>query len=262
MIPLLVNITFGLRQSTSKKNTSGTPPSPVKAPPGAVPPVLTGDTPVTEAAEVDSKTLTLNDLRLVKAFLTKVNDLSVSLKSFDPTKATKVTVKPVIGHILDIFDIVNGKIDPTIKINKNIDSMFQGIDILGGDQTESKLKDGVMLKAKRGLFVYVYKYTNGKWFVRGKDKQFTEPVVDEKIIKQLTDLAATGKNDAEQIQKDDEEKDKLKKADDEKAADEKDTKAGIEKTKSAADATRASATPEKKKKAWDESFRSEYKNYF
>ena len=262
LIPLLVNITFGLRQSTSKKNTSGTPPSPVKAPPGAVPPVLTGDTPVTEAAEVDSKTLTLNDLRLVKAFLTKVNDLSVSLKSFDPTKATKVTVKPVIGHILDIFDIVNGKIDPTIKINKNIDSMFQGIDILGGDQTESKLKDGVMLKAKRGLFVYVYKYTNGKWFVRGKDKQFTEPVVDEKIIKQLTDLAATGKNDAEQIQKDDEEKDKLKKADDEKAAAEKDTKAGIEKTKSAADATRASATPEKKKKAWDESFRSEYKNYF
>ena len=278
LIPLLVNITFGLRQSTSKKNTSGTPPSPVKAPPGAVPPVLTGDTPVTEAAEVDSKTLTLNDLRLVKAFLTKVNDLSVSLKSFDPTKATKVTVKPVIGHILDIFDIVNGKIDPTIKINKNIDSMFQGIDILGGDQTESKLKDGVMLKAKpkRGLSVYVYKYTNGKWFVRGKDKQFTEPVVDEKIIKQLTDLAATGKNDAEQIQKDDEEKDKLKKADDEKAAAEKDTKDGIEKTKSAADATRASATPKKgkdiakpgdksigfDKSKFEENFKSEYKNYF
>ena len=276
LIPLLVNITFGLRQSTSKKNTSGTPPSPVKAPPGAVPPVLTGDTPVTEAAEVDSKTLTLNDLRLVKAFLTKVNDLSVSLKSFDPTKATKVTVKPVIGHILDIFDIVNGKIDPTIKINKNIDSMFQGIDILGGDQTESKLKDGVMLKAKRGLIVYVYKYTNGKWFVRGKDKQFTEPVVDEKIIKQLTDLAATGKNDAEQIQKDDEEKDKLKKADDEKAAAEKDTKDGIEKTKSAADATRASATPKKgkdiakpgdksigfDKSKFEENFKSEYKNYF
>jgi hypothetical protein len=197
---------------------------------------------------------------LVKAFLTKVNDLSVTLKSFDPNKATKATIKPVISNILDIFDMVNGKIDPTIKINKNIDSMFQGIDILGGDQTTSTLKDGLMLKAKIGAVVYVFKYTNGKWFVRGKDKQFTDPVADEKRIKQLTDLAATGKNDAEQVKKDDEKSSQTDKKEkgDEKEKGDSETK----KTLDAATSTRATATPEKKKKAWDESFRSEYKDYF
>jgi len=186
----------------------------------------------------------------------------VVLKSFYPNKATKATIKPVISNILDIFDMVNGKIDPTIKINKNIDSMFQGIDILGSDQTTSKIKDGVMLKAKpkNGPIVYVYKYTNGKWFVRGKDKQFTTPVVDEKIIKQLTDLAATGKNDAEQIKKDDEKSSQTDKTEkgDEKEKGDSETK----KTLDAAASTRATATPEKKKKAWNESFRSEYKDYF
>ena len=371
------------------------------------------------------KSLTPNDLRMVKAFLSKVYDLSLSVKSVDLNAPTKSKMRPVISNILDILDIATGQVNPSIKINKKLDSAFQGLDVTGqsiatptatpsspspaapvvpttpsasaddyiiedrklsvtevggeelvlnlspdvkkqfnviksnplisgdivtriadlmkmniGNATNIKYaiglistikdsisnastktaivkqlggnvgqlrktmlaeditsgdiatimkeikalmttlvsltyglrqatssknktnKEGVVLKAKVGAVVYVYKYTNGKWFVRGKDKQFTEPVVDEKIIKQLTDLAATGKNDAEQIQKDDEEKAKLKKADDEKAADEKDTKAGIEKTKSAADATRASATPEKKKKAWDESFKSEYKNYF
>ena len=280
LIPLLVNITFGLRQTTSKKNTSGTPTSPVKAPPGAVPPVLPSATPVAEAAEGDSKSLTLNDLRLVKAFLTKVNDLSVALKSFDPNKATKVTVKPVIGHILDIFDIVNGKIDPTIKINKNIDSMFQGIDILGGDQTTSKLKDGLMLKMKIGSNDNIFKVVNGGWTHKQKDGTFGKIDPNDKkgkeIINQLIALVNKGQDDTVQIQKDEEEAAKLKKDDKEKASAEKEKTADIEKTKSAADDTRATAKPNKGKdiakpgdknigfgkSKYEESFKSDYKNYF
>ena len=277
LVPLLVNITFTLRQTTSSKNKSGTPTTPVKAPPGAVPPVLPTST--IKEAEAPQQ-LTVNDIKLVKAFLTKVNDLSVTLKSFDPNKATKATIKPVISNILDIFDMVNGKIDPTIKINKNIDSMFQGIDILGGDQTTSTLKDGLMLKMKIGDNDNIFKVVNGAWTHKQKDGTFGKIDPNNKkgkeIIDQLTALVNKGQDDTAQIQKDEEEKAKLKKADDEKAAAEKDTKAGIEKTKSAADATRASAKPNKgkdiskpgdksigfDKSKFEENFKSDYKNYF
>ena len=299
LIPLLVNITFGLRQTTSKKNTSGTPTSPVKAPPGAVPPVLP-TAPVTEDTTnldktyttsgiegggkknvaAESKPLTVADIKLVKAFLTKVNDLSVVLKSFDPNKATKATIKPVISNILDIFDMVNGKIDPTIKINKNIDSMFQGIDILGGDQTTSKLKDGLMLKMKIGKNDNIFKVVNGGWTHKQKDGTFGKIDPNDKkgkeIINQLIALVNKGQDDTVQIQKDEEEAAKLKKDDKEKASAEKEKTDDIEKTKSAADATRATAKPNKGKdiakpgdknigfgkSKYEESFKSDYKNYF
>ena len=213
----------------------------------------------------ESKPLTVADIKLVKAFLTKVNDLSVVLKSFDPNKATKATIKPVISNILDIFDMVNGKIDPAIKINKNIDSMFQGIDILGSDQPASKIKDGVMLKVKLGNVINIFKFEKGAWSHRQKDGTFVTINPNEKrgkeIFDQLTDLAKNGQDNTAQIQKDDEEKAKLKKADDEKAADEKGD-SETKKTLDAAASTRATATPEKKNKAWNESFRSEYKDYF
>lgn len=355
--------------------------------------------------------LTPNDLKMVKAFLTKVSDLSASVKSLDLNAPTKSKMRPVISNILDILDIATGKVNPSVKINKKLDSAFQGIDFTGqsiatpaaapaaspaapaapatpvteaegeeppmnlspdvkkqfaliksnplisgdvvtrivnlmkmniGDPTNIKHaiglvsaikdsvggaatkasivkqlggnigelrrtmlaedmkssdimtimkeikslmsalvsltfglrqatssknktnKEGVVLKAKIGAIVYVFKYTGGKWFARDKDKQFTNPVKDPKRIEQLNALAATGKNDAEQVKKDDEKAsqgDKTEKGD-EKDKDKEQGDSETKKTLDAATSTRATATPEKKKKAWNESFRSEYKDYF
>jgi hypothetical protein len=175
---------------------------------------------------------------------------------------------------------VNGKIDPTIKINKNIDSMFQGIDILGGDQTTSKLKDGLMLKMKIGSNDNIFKVVNGGWTHKQKDGTFGKIDPNDKkgkeIINQLIALVNKGQDDTVQIQKDEEEAAKLKKDDKEKASAEKEKTADIEKTKSAADATRATAKPNKGKdiakpgdknigfgkSKYEESFKSDYKNYF
>jgi electron transfer flavoprotein alpha/beta subunit len=105
----------------------------------------------------------------------------------------------------------------------------------------------VVLKAKVGSVVYVFKYTNGKWFVRGKDKQFTEPVVDEKRINQLNDLAATGKNDADQVKKDD-------------AGNVKSSDTDVKSTEKPDSEKDTSKVDDKSK--IKETFKSEYKNYF
>ena len=163
LIPLLVDIAFELRQSVSKKNKSST------SIPTGVPPVLSTP-PITEADQ--SSQLTVEDIRLVKAFLTKLNDLSVSLKTFDPTKATRSTVKPIIGNILDIFDIVTGKVNPNIKINKTIDSLFQGMDLLGPTTTTQKPKNGTIVVAKNkelgGMSNgQVFRFVDDKWMSLG-----------------------------------------------------------------------------------------------
>ena len=361
---------------------------------------------------------------MVKAFLSKVYDLSLSVKSVDLNAPTKSKMRPVISNILDILDIATGQVNPSIKINKKLDSAFQGLDVTGqsiatptatpsspspaapvvpttpsasaddyiiedrklsvtevggeelvlnlspdvkkqfnviksnplisgdivtriadlmkmniGNATNIKYaiglistikdsisnastktaivkqlggnvgqlrktmlaeditsgdiatimkeikalmttlvsltyglrqatssknktnKEGVVLKAKVGAVVYVFKYTNGKWFVRGKDKQFTDPVVDEKRIKQLTDLAATGKNDVEQVKKDDEQA----KKDDEQA-----NKSDAGKVKSSDTDVKSTEKPDSEKDTSKvdnkskikETFKSEYKNYF
>lgn len=163
LIPLLVDIAFELRQSVSKKNKSST------SIPTGVPPVLSTP-PITEADQTSQ--LTVEDIRLVKAFLTKLNDLSVSLKTFDPTKATRSTVKPIIGNILDIFDIVTGKVNPNIKINKTIDSLFQGMDLLGPTTTTQKPKNGTIVVAKNkelgGMSDgQVFRFVDDKWMSLG-----------------------------------------------------------------------------------------------
>ena len=92
---------------------------------------------------------------------------------------------------------------------------------------------------------------------------------------QLSDYTIC-QDDTVQIQKDEEEAAKLKKDDKEKASAEKEKTDDIEKTKSAADATRATAKPKKGKdianpgdknigflkSKYEESFKSDYKNYF
>ena len=327
---------------------------------------------------------------MVKAFLSKVYDLSLSVKAVDLNAPTKSKMRPVISNILDILDIATGKINPSIKINKKLDSAFQGIDITGqsiatpsptpttpvteaegesvmalnpevkkqfaviksnplisgdvvsrisnlmrmniGDTKNIKYtialvstikdaiggaatkvaiqkqlggnigqlrktmleedinsgdivtimkeikalmpalisltfglrqatssknktnKEGVVLKAKIGSVVYVFKYTNGKWFVRGKDKQFTEPVVYEKRINQLNDLAATGKNDADQVKKDDEQ---ANKAD---AGNVKSSDTDVKSTEKPDSEKDTSKVDDKSK--IKETFKSEYKNYF
>jgi hypothetical protein len=343
-----------------------------------------GTTPGGTTPVVGSKTsLTPNDLRMVKAFLSKVYDLSLSVKAVDLNAPTKSKMRPVISNILDILDIATGKINPSIKINKKLDSAFQGIDItgqsiatpsptpttpvteaegesvmalnpevkkqfvviksnplisgdvvsrisnlmrmnigdtknikytiglvstikdaIGGAATKAAIqkqlggnigqlrktmleedinsgdiatimkeikalmpalisltfglrqatssknktnKEGVVLKAKVGSVVYVFKYTNGKWFVRGKDKQFTEPVVDEKRINQLNDLAATGKNDADQVKKDD-------------AGNVKSSDTDVKSTEKPDSEKDTSKVDDKSK--IKETFKSEYKNYF
>ena len=123
-----------------------------------------------------------------------------------------------------------------------------------------------MLKMKVGNHDHIFKVVNGAWTDKQKDGSFGKIDPNNKvgkgIIDQLNALVNKGQDDTAQIQKDEEEAAKLKKADDEKASAEKEKKADIEKTKSAATATRATAKPEKKKKAWGESFGSEYKDYF
>ena len=361
---------------------AATPPTPATPDGGSTTPG--GTTPGGTTPVVGSKTsLTPNDLRMVKAFLSKVYDLSLSVKAVDLNAPTKSKMRPVISNILDILDIATGKINPSIKINKKLDSAFQGIDItgqsiatpsptpttpvteaegesvmalnpevkkqfvviksnplisgdvvsrisnlmrmnigdtknikytiglvstikdaIGGAATKAAIqkqlggnigqlrktmleedinsgdiatimkeikalmpalisltfglrqatssknktnKEGVVLKAKVGSVVYVFKYTNGKWFVRGKDKQFTEPVVDEKRINQLNDLAATGKNDADQVKKDD-------------AGNVKSSDTDVKSTEKPDSEKDTSKVDDKSK--IKETFKSEYKNYF
>ena len=368
---------------------AATPPTPATPDGGSTTPG--GTTPGGTTPVVGSKTsLTPNDLRMVKAFLSKVYDLSLSVKAVDLNAPTKSKMRPVISNILDILDIATGKINPSIKINKKLDSAFQGIDITGqsiatpsptpttpvteaegesvmalnpevkkqfaviksnplisgdvvsrisnlmrmniGDTKNIKYtialvstikdaiggaatkvaiqkqlggnigqlrktmleedinsgdivtimkeikalmpalisltfglrqatssknktnKEGVVLKAKIGSVVYVFKYTNGKWFVRGKDKQFTEPVVYEKRINQLNDLAATGKNDADQVKKDDEQ---ANKAD---AGNVKSSDTDVKSTEKPDSEKDTSKVDDKSK--IKETFKSEYKNYF
>lgn len=226
LIPLLVDIAFELRQSVSNKNKSST------VMPTGVPPVLPTP-PITESDKQSQ--LTIEDIRLVKAFLTKLNDLSVSLKTFDPSKATKAVVKPIIGNILDIFDIVTGKVNPNIKINKTIDSLFQGMDLIGSaTSTTQKPKNGAVIVAKNkelgGMSDgQIFRFVDDKWISLGVianpslDKKGelddTDPKGKELISK--LNVIASQRDDTDELQKSIENK-KLKS--DEKSRQEKNKK--------------------------------------
>jgi hypothetical protein len=213
LMPILVKLAFELRQVTNKKN-----PNAIK-----------------EADAPQTKELTVNDLKLVKVFLSRLVDLSTALNTFDPNKATRATLKPIISNILDIFDLTNGKLG-TGKVNKNIDAAFQGLDILGpisAPQSAGDNKTTGSEEKKNGPVIImngrIYKRGNGEWFYYGSknnpfDADKAEKVVAQKIIDTLNDFAKDGRDDSSELSS------ILKKV-------EKD------KTLSAADATKAKAEP-------------------
>ena len=61
---------------------------------------------------------------MVKAFLSKVNDVSGFLKTIDPKTVDLVKLRPLLITSLDLFDIiVDGKYS-AVKVNKNLDGLF------------------------------------------------------------------------------------------------------------------------------------------
>jgi hypothetical protein len=61
---------------------------------------------------------------MVKAFLSKVNDVAGFLKKINPDTVDLIKLRPVLITSLDLFDIIVGGKYSAVKVNKNIDGLF------------------------------------------------------------------------------------------------------------------------------------------
>ena len=127
VMPSLVGATFELRQMFGVRK-------PQKSPAGAVPPVI---------KEQDIKdnisNLSTEELTRVKFFLSKLVDIGLLVKSIDVNSGNEVQLKNLYKNLLQMANIVVNKNVKGIKLNKKIDSAFQGKDILGDLPVDKKL---------------------------------------------------------------------------------------------------------------------------
>lgn len=124
VMPSLVGATFELRQMFGVRK-------PQKAPAGAVQPVIT---------EQDNiSNLSTEELTRVKFFLSKLVDIGLLVKSIDVNSGNEVQLKNLYKNLLQMANIVVNKNVKGIKLNKKIDSAFQGKDILGDLPVDKKL---------------------------------------------------------------------------------------------------------------------------
>ena len=222
LVPLLVNITFGLRQALNPRIPKQPTPTPT-----AVKEAEISDLGKKNVAP--NQTVTEADLKLIKAFLTKVTMLSTSLKALDVNKPTKEKIKPVIVDILDILDIVKGKMNPSIVMDKSVNSLFSGIDLTtpetkpedkskegekGADAGGTKPSDSFKPKEKTIIFGSntgedkplgrgkLYQYFNGKWnYVSDSGVQPIDPVKGKTFVDKLNSLAQSGRDDTDAVLK-------------------------------------------------------------
>jgi hypothetical protein len=206
LLPNIVGLTFELRQMVNKKN-----PNVVKEAESAVDAASTG-------TEIDA-----SDIKQVKLFLSRLIDLSTLLESFDPIKATKASLKPIISVVLDINDMIVGTSGKKGlgKVDKTIDSAFQGIDILGGTDTTTtagagketetpsdsfKPKEKTIIRAKAEEKPLtpnsMYQYYNGEWnYVSKTGFQAIDPEKGKNYVDKLNSLAKSGRDDTDDVMK-------------------------------------------------------------
>ena len=103
----------------------GTTP-PGTTPPGTTPPDGTDPSAPGTTPKVGSTTAapTPDQIKMVKSFLSKVNDVSGFLRNIDPNTVDLVKLRPVLLTSLDLFDIIVGGKYSAVKVNKNIDGLF------------------------------------------------------------------------------------------------------------------------------------------
>jgi len=93
----------------------------------------------------NSSSLSVEELTRVKFFLSKLVDIGLLVKSIDVNSSDKVQLKNLYKNLLQLANIVVNKNVKGVKLNKKIDSAFQGKDILGDlpvNQKSSSVKKG------------------------------------------------------------------------------------------------------------------------
>jgi hypothetical protein len=71
-----------------------------------------------------SADLSEDQIKMVKAFLSKLNDISGYMKNINPSSVNLEKIKPVIINTLDLFDIIIGNKYSAVKVNKNVDGLI------------------------------------------------------------------------------------------------------------------------------------------
>ncbi len=143
VMPSIVGATFELRQMFGVRK----PQAPGGgAPKGSVPPVISEEDIKTGAQLGQAKSnLSVEELTRAKFFLSKLVDIGLLVKSIDVNQGDKVQLKNLYVNLLQLANIVVNKNIKGIKLNKKIDSAFQGKDILGPnavDKKENPVKKG------------------------------------------------------------------------------------------------------------------------
>lgn len=159
VMPSIIGATFELRQmfGTRKTQASGG-----AAPKGAVPPVISEEDIKTGAQLGQAKSnLSVEELTRAKFFLSKLVDIGLLIKSIDTNQADNVQMKNLYKNLLQLANIVVNKNVKGVKLNKKIDSAFQGKDILGPnavDKKSSPVKQGpgdIFKEGKKNVFKLV-----------------------------------------------------------------------------------------------------------
>jgi hypothetical protein len=143
VMPSLVGATFELRQMYGKRQSSA-PGGKVLA--GAVPPVIKEEDIKLGGSLGQAKSnLSVEELSRAKFFLSKLVDIGLLVKSINVAQADQVQMKNLYKNLLELANLVVNKNVKGIKLNKKIDSAFQGKDILGPnavDKKQSPVKQG------------------------------------------------------------------------------------------------------------------------
>mgnify|MGYP005621652601 FL=1 len=155
-MPSIVGATFELRQMFGVRK----PQAPGGgAPKGSVPPVISEEDIKNGAQLGQAKSnLSVEELTRSKFFLSKLVDIGLLVKSIDANQGDKVQLKNLYVNLLQLANIVVNKNVKGIKLNKKIDSVFQGKDILGPnavDKKENPVKKGpgdIFKEGKKNIF--------------------------------------------------------------------------------------------------------------
>jgi hypothetical protein len=135
VMPSIIGATFELRQMFGVRK----PQSPGGSAAGAVSPQIS------EEKIDNSSSLSVEELTRVKFFLSKLVDIGLLVKSIDVNSGDKVQLKNLYKNLLQLANIIVNKNVKGVKLNKKIDSAFQGKDILGDlpvNQKSSSVKKG------------------------------------------------------------------------------------------------------------------------
>lgn len=159
VMPSIIGATFELRQMFGTRKTQAPGGA---APKGAVPPVISEEDIKTGAQLGQAKSnLSVEELTRAKFFLSKLVDIGLLIKSIDTNQANDVQMKNLYKNLLQLANIIVNKNVKGVKLNKKIDSAFQGKDILGPDAVDKKsspVKQGpgdIFKEGKKNVFKLV-----------------------------------------------------------------------------------------------------------